>query len=89
MTLGVREQLFVPLVAFVDRMRGDRERESAVAGYELRPIVVVTAFDSVSNHDRARDAGCDGYLDKPVSPQRILEEVRRLVGPSGNGASEA
>lgn len=43
------------------------------------PVIAVTAHAMQEDRDRARDAGCDGYLAKPVEPRRVLEEVARLL----------
>lgn len=43
------------------------------------PIIAVTAHALAEHEERARDVGCDGYLAKPVSPGRVLEEVRRFM----------
>jgi two-component system, cell cycle response regulator DivK len=44
------------------------------------PILVVTAQASPDSRDRAVEVGCAGFLEKPVRPQRVFEEVRRLIG---------
>ena len=44
------------------------------------PIIALTAHALAGEEQRARDAGCDGYLSKPVEPKRVLEEVRRFIG---------
>jgi two-component system, cell cycle response regulator DivK len=44
------------------------------------PILVVTAHASLNGRERAVEAGCAGFLVKPVRPQRVFEEVRRLIG---------
>ena len=43
------------------------------------PVVAVTAHALAEDRMRALQAGCDGYLAKPVEPRRVLEEVQRLV----------
>ena len=43
------------------------------------PIVALTAHAMRGDEDRAREAGCDAYLSKPISPKRVVEEVRRLL----------
>lgn len=48
------------------------------------PIVIMTAHTYGSVGRRAVAAGCDGFLSKPLDPKRVLEEVRRRIGP-GNG----
>lgn len=44
------------------------------------PIIALTAHALAGEEQRAHQAGCDGYLAKPVEPKRVLEEVRRFIG---------
>jgi two-component system cell cycle response regulator DivK len=43
------------------------------------PIIALTAHAMRGDEDRARAAGCDGYLAKPISPRRVVEEVKRVL----------
>lgn len=43
------------------------------------PIVALTAHTLASDAMKAKEAGCDGYLAKPVEPRRVVEEVRRFL----------
>ena len=43
------------------------------------PIIVVTGLASGWDRDASLASGCDEYLAKPVSPLRLLEEVRRFL----------
>lgn len=43
------------------------------------PIVALTAYSQPEDRERAQAAGFDGYLAKPVSPRRVLAEVRRFL----------
>jgi two-component system, cell cycle response regulator DivK len=43
------------------------------------PIIAVTAHAMREDEARVRDAGCDGYLAKPVEPMRVIEEVARFL----------
>jgi two-component system cell cycle response regulator DivK len=43
------------------------------------PIIALTAHAMRGDEERARAAGCDGYLSKPISPKRVVEEVRRTL----------
>jgi two-component system cell cycle response regulator DivK len=45
------------------------------------PIIALTAFAMRGDEERAREAGCDGYLAKPCRPQTIREVVRRFLAP--------
>lgn len=45
------------------------------------PIVALTAHAMKGDEDRAREAGCDHYVSKPVSPKRVVEIVREYARP--------
>jgi two-component system, cell cycle response regulator DivK len=46
------------------------------------PIIALTAHALEEDRQRAIQAGCDGYLAKPVEPRRVVQEVERFVGPA-------
>jgi CheY-like chemotaxis protein len=43
------------------------------------PVITITGLSATRDRDASFAAGCDAYLSKPVSPRRLLEEVRRFV----------
>lgn len=43
------------------------------------PIIALTAHALAGEEQKAREAGCDGYLAKPVEPRRVVEAVERLL----------
>jgi CheY-like chemotaxis protein len=38
-------------------------------------IVAITAYAMVGDEQKARDAGCDGYIAKPIDTRRLPEVV--------------
>ena len=44
------------------------------------PIIAVTAHALPGDEIRSREAGCDGYLAKPIAPGALLAEVDRRFG---------
>jgi len=44
------------------------------------PIIAVTAHVLPGDERRSMEAGCDGYLAKPVSPATLIAEVDRRFG---------
>jgi CheY-like chemotaxis protein len=46
------------------------------------PIVALTADMLPGDEQRCLDAGCDGYLAKPVQPVELLGLLKRLLGTS-------
>lgn len=43
------------------------------------PIIVITGLSGTGDRDASFAAGSDAYLSKPVSPRRLLDEVRRFL----------
>jgi len=46
-------------------------------------VLALTACGMEGDEERARDAGCDGYLTKPIDKQTLLEQVRRHLHIGG------
>jgi len=44
------------------------------------PIIAITANPAPAERKRALDAGCDGYLAKPIDPRALPQQVRLLLG---------
>ena len=43
------------------------------------PIIAVTAFAMKGDEDRIRDAGCDGYIAKPITAANFLKTVESYL----------
>ena len=43
------------------------------------PIIALTAHAMRGDEERARAAGCDHYLAKPISPKKVVAEVRKIL----------
>jgi two-component system cell cycle response regulator DivK len=57
---------------------------------ELRriPIIALTAHAMSGDDGRALEAGCDGYLSKPISPKKVVAAVQRVLeGGAAPGAT--
>ncbi len=48
------------------------------------PVVAVTAYAMVGDRERALEAGCDGYIPKPVDVRRLPEQVSRFLEKKGS-----
>jgi two-component system cell cycle response regulator DivK len=49
------------------------------------PIIALTAHAMAGDDQRALEAGCDGYLSKPISPKKLVAEVERVLGIGEEG----
>jgi DNA-binding response OmpR family regulator len=43
------------------------------------PVIIITSLIQQEYRAAAVDAGCDGYLLLPVSPEELAAEIRRVV----------
>ena len=44
------------------------------------PVIAVTSYALSGDEERARAAGCDGYVTKPFSPRQLLAAIREFLG---------
>jgi two-component system, cell cycle response regulator DivK len=44
------------------------------------PVIAVTSYALSGDEEKARAAGCNGYVAKPFSPRQLLGKVRELLG---------
>ena len=44
------------------------------------PVIAVTSYALSGDEEKARTAGCDGYVAKPFSPRQMLAKVRETIG---------
>ncbi|MGO8868576.1 MAG: response regulator [Alphaproteobacteria bacterium] len=51
-------------------------RIKANAALKHIPIIAVTSYALSGDEEKARAAGCDGYVTKPFSPRQLLAKVR-------------
>jgi CheY-like chemotaxis protein len=42
-------------------------------------VIALTSLNTPADEERARDAGCDGYLTKPIDTRTLAESVRRFL----------
>ena len=63
-------------------MDGYEATRQIKANPELKaiPILAVTSYALSGDEEKARAAGCDGYIAKPYSPRQMLAKVREIVG---------
>lgn len=50
------------------------------------PILLYTASVVGNLREQAQEVGADGVLTKPIDPQTIAKEVRRIIGPGSRRA---
>ena len=58
---------------------GAQQKLRASDRFKSVPIVAVTAEANVEQMNKARQAGFDGFLGKPLDPDRFPEQIRRIL----------
>jgi two-component system, cell cycle response regulator DivK len=43
------------------------------------PIIAVTSYAMVGDREKSLDAGCTGYMEKPINPVTFMDEIRKYL----------
>ena len=57
-------------------------RIKALPGMVRTTIIAVSSFAMKGDEEKARAAGCDGYVTKPYSPKQLVDLVREFLAKS-------
>lgn len=49
------------------------------------PIVALTSYAMAGDRQKALEAGCDGYIEKPLDPKTFAEQVAKYLAGRGAG----
>ena len=44
------------------------------------PIIAITSYAMSGDRERMIEAGCNGYLEKPIDPATIISRIRQVIG---------
>ena len=44
------------------------------------PIIAVTSFAMSGDRERLLGAGCNGYIEKPIDPINIMNQIKKVIG---------
>ena len=54
-------------------------RIRASSSDEKVPIIALTSYAMTGDRERALAAGCTGYVEKPINPDTIMDEIRKYL----------
>jgi two-component system, cell cycle response regulator DivK len=57
----------------------------ALPGFERVPILAVTANVMRGDKEKTLEAGCDGYIQKPLDIDQLTREIERFISRRRNG----
>jgi len=43
------------------------------------PIIAVTSYAMMGDREKALEAGCTGYIEKPINPDSFVEEIKQYL----------
>lgn len=44
------------------------------------PIVAMTSYAMAGDREKLLAAGCDGYIEKPIDPVTVMNQIEKVVG---------
>lgn len=54
-----------------------RIRQSGAVGPV--PVIALTSYAMTGDREKAFDAGCTGYIEKPINPETFVEELKKYL----------
>ena len=51
------------------------------------PIIAVTSYAMSGDREKLLEAGCNGYIEKPIDPANIISQLEKVIGGLGNSLS--
>lgn len=43
------------------------------------PIIAVTSYAMAGDREKCMEAGCSGYIEKPINPDLFVDEIRKYL----------
>jgi len=44
------------------------------------PIIAMTSYAMTGDKERLLEAGCNGYIEKPIDPRRVISQIKKVLG---------
>ena len=49
------------------------------------PVIAMTSYAMSGDKERLLAAGCNGYVEKPIDPIRVMDEIREVLAQTRAG----
>lgn len=60
-----------------------RQIRSQVIGKKI-PIIAMTSYAMAGDRERLLKAGCTSYIEKPIDPMLVVDQIKSVIEDSGN-----
>ncbi len=44
------------------------------------PMIAMTSYAMVGDREKMMVAGCNGYIEKPIDPEKVVSQIRHIIG---------
>jgi two-component system cell cycle response regulator DivK len=66
----------------IDGLEATRRIRASESNGDI-PIIAITSYAMYGDRDKVLDAGCTAYLEKPIDPLTIVENIHAAIGVKG------
>ena len=71
-------------VTEADSAKAALEKIKTTPGFERIPILALTANVMRGDKEKTLEAGCDGYIQKPLDIDQLIKEIERFLARSAH-----
>jgi len=57
-------------------------------GFDLMPIIAVTSYAMPGDREKAMEAGCTGYIEKPINPETFINDFKQYLPDNFSGKGQ-
>ena len=43
------------------------------------PVIAMTSFAMAGDREKVIAAGCNGYIEKPIDPAKVISQIREII----------
>ncbi len=62
----------------IDGLETTKRIRASEAGSDV-PIIALTSYAMTGDREKALDAGCTGYIEKPINPETFMAEIEKYM----------
>ncbi|MCK5337069.1 MAG: response regulator [Gammaproteobacteria bacterium] len=59
--------------AVLNKLRASEKTQSI-------PVIAMTSYAMAGDRERLLNAGCNAYVEKPIDPGKVMDQIRQAIG---------